>query len=143
MQYFIIGFCIKDTSLTFLSIYISNYISGRLNPLQQELQINSRSPYFAVPSLIHQVSPTTWSAVSRRRQRLKRSGQAGCASGGRSGREGGRSAGNSGDLPHRSVPSYSPHSDNNQHDSLCPWILLEWFHQTPLRAGLAGYRQHI
>lgn len=108
LQYFIIGFCIKDTSLTFLSIYISNYISGRLNPLQQELQINSQSPYFAVPSPIHQVSPTTWSAVSRRQQRLKRSGQAGCASGGRSGREGVRSAGNSGDLPHRSIPSYSP-----------------------------------
>lgn len=26
---------------------------------------------------------------------------------------------------------YLPHSDNIQHDSLCPWILLEWFHQTP------------
>lgn len=26
---------------------------------------------------------------------------------------------------------YLPHSDSIQRDSLCPWIQLEWFHQTP------------
>lgn len=78
-----------------------------------------------------------------RQQRWQRSCWAQCASGGRSGREGGRSEGSSGDPPRHSAPSYNPHSDSIPHDSLCPWKQLEWFHQTPLRAGWAGYRQHI
>lgn len=82
--------------------------------------------------------------IRRRKRRWKRSSlTARCSSDGRSDRGGGRSEGSSGDPLRRSAPFYIPHSDSIPHDSLCPWTQLEWFHQTPLRAGWVGYRLHI
>lgn len=94
-----------------LKIHIKpQYDLTLINPLQQELYISTptASHSLAVPPQIHQVSPSTCSSVSRRRQWLKRSSPARCSLGGRSGREGGRSEGSSGDPPRRSAPSYTP-----------------------------------
>lgn len=97
-----------------------------------------------VPPFIHQVSFSTYGSVSRRRRwQWQRSSLVQCSLGGRSGKEGGHSEGSSGDPPRHSAPSYIPRSDSIPHDSLCPWIQLEWFHQTPLKEGWADYRLHI
>lgn len=61
-----------------------------------------------VPQQIHQMSPSTYNSVSRRRLQWKRNSQGPYASGGRSGREGGHAEGSSGGPPHRSAPFYSP-----------------------------------